>query len=144
MNAQTRGVALICSASLAGWLLLAFAFMPRLQLAATTKLAAGVILAVQAGSLLYALRLAQRNHARGLAHLAWLASLCQILGLVGTVAGFLIVLTGGFAHLQASDPASVQHLLSRVAEGSATALVATLTGVVASVAISLAHHILSD
>ena len=42
-----------------------------------------------------------------------------------------------------ADQSSIQHLLSRVAEGSATALVSTFTGVVASVLISLVAHMLA-
>ena len=108
---------------------------------------------VLAGTLLYAARLAAhadrygaaatQEVRRGLEHLYFTSALCQLLGLIGTVAGFLLVLTGGFATVDAADQASLQHLLSRVAEGSATALVSTFTGVVASVLISLAAHLLA-
>jgi hypothetical protein len=151
-----RRVALVLGAAVAGWALLAFSFVGRLNLAPVTLAAAAGILALLVGTLLYAVRLGARadlgvavipgvraDIRRGLEHLHFVAALCQLLGLIGTVAGFLIVLTGGFANVNTADQASVQHLLSRVAEGSATALVSTFTGVVASVLISLAAHMLA-
>ena len=53
------------------------------------------------------------------------------------------MLTGGFATVDPSNQASVQGLLTRVSHGSATALVSTFTGVVASVLISLVAHMLA-
>jgi MotA/TolQ/ExbB proton channel family len=151
-----RRVSLVLGGAIAGWGLLALAFVGRLNLAPTTIAAAAFILALLAGTLVYAIRLGARadfalatagsgraTMRRGLDHLHFVAALCQLLGLIGTVAGFLIVLTGGFANVNTADQASVQHLLSRVAEGSATALVSTFTGVVASVLISLVAHMLA-
>src|SRR3954471_535234 len=151
-----RRVSLVLGGAVGGWALLMLAFVTRLNLAPVTLAAAGAILALLVATLLYAVRLGARaDHGvgivpggraairRGLDHLHFVAGLCQLLGLIGTVAGFLIVLTGGFANVDTDDQASVQHLLSRVAEGSATALVSTFTGVVASVLISLVAHMLA-
>jgi hypothetical protein len=151
-----RRVTLVLGGAIAGWLLLAITFVDRLNLAPVTIGAASAILVLLGGTLLYAVRLgalADRGEQgrpsdtqelrRGIEHLQFVASLCQLLGLIGTVAGFLLVLTGGFATLDASNQSAVQHLLSRVSEGSATALVSTFTGVVASVLISLVAHMLA-
>lgn len=150
-----RRVALVLGGAVAGWALLALSFVGRLHLAPVTLAAASAILALLVGTLMYGVRLGARaDHGvivtarggemrRGLDHLHFIAALCQLLGLIGTVAGFLIVLTGGFSNVNTANQASVQHLLSRVAEGSATALVSTFTGVVASVLISLVAHMLA-
>jgi hypothetical protein len=151
-----RRVALVLGGAVAGWSLLAVSFVGRLHLAPVTLGAAGTILTLLAATLVYAMRLGARADRvsrvpdegnpevrRGLEHLHFVSGLCQLLGLIGTVGGFLLVLTGGFGTVDAADQASVQHLLSRVAEGSATALVSTFTGVVASVLISLVAHVLA-
>ena len=152
-----RRICLVLGGAIAGWTLLAFSFVGRLHLAAATVGAASAILVLLAGTLLYGMRLgavadraavdhdAEAKHRlrRGLDHLHFTAALCQLLGLIGTVAGFLIVLTGGFETVDPSNQASVQGLLTRVSHGSATALVSTFTGVVASVLISLVAHVLA-
>lgn len=75
-------------------------------------------------------------------HVWFSVSLCQILGLLGTVAGFLIAMVGGFRNLESSDPQAVRSLLQHIADGSSTALLATLVGISASVVLALQHHLL--
>jgi hypothetical protein len=77
-------------------------------------------------------------------HVWFAVSLCQILGLLGTVAGFLIAMIGGFRNLEASDPEAVRSLLQHIADGSSTALLATLVGISASVVLALQHHLLTN
>lgn len=153
---KTRAVALIFSASSAVWIVLGVFAVPRLHLASITLAAASVIVAVQAASLLYALRISLRAHLRGFAgailerdavereldHLGWLAQFCQILGLLGTVAGFMLELrTLGSVH-GAIDPGTAVSLVGQMARGFGTALTSTFAGILASVVISLAQHVL--
>ena len=77
-------------------------------------------------------------------HVWFAVSLCQILGLLGTVAGFLIAMIGGFRNLDASDPEAIRSLLQHIADGSSTALLATLLGISASVVLALQHHLLTN
>lgn len=77
-------------------------------------------------------------------HVYFSVSLLQILGLLGTVTGFLVVMLGGFSNLQNNDPASIRTLLQHVASGSATALLATFVGILTSVVLGLQHHLLMD
>lgn len=169
MTARVRGVALILSGSVGVWLLLALTVLPSLHLARVTLGAAGAIIAVQAGALLYALQVAAHarprtmahvtytsgvqppvsatptivfdhgSHRRGLDHLGWLAQLCQILGLLGTVAGFILEMR---ALAGVTGSASMTPLIGQMSRGLATAMVATFCGVLASVSISLAQHTL--
>lgn len=77
-------------------------------------------------------------------HVYFTVSLLQILGLLGTVMGFLMVMVGGFSHLSSSDPTAIRALLQHVATGSATALLCTLVGILTSVILGLQHHLLLD
>ena len=140
---RPRTVALIGSASAGVWLLLALTVVPRLHLETVTLAAAAAIITVQAGTLAYALVLARAPHKRGRDHLHWLAQLAQILGLLGTVAGFMLEMRA-LGGLTTTDPAQVLVLIAQLAKGLSTAMVSTFCGVLASVAISLALHVLED
>lgn len=59
------------------------------------------------------------------------------LGMIGTVAGFLIMLGDDFNKLNAADTASVQRMIQTVGSGMGTILVTTLMGLVASLWLKL-------
>lgn len=59
------------------------------------------------------------------------------LGMIGTVAGFLIMMGDGFNGLDARDPAAIQKTIQTVGSGMGTILVTTLMGLVSSVIIKL-------
>jgi len=59
------------------------------------------------------------------------------LGMIGTVAGFLIMMGDGFATLDAKDPTSMQNTIHTVAMGMGTILVTTLMGLVSSLVLKL-------
>jgi hypothetical protein len=103
-----------------------------------------LILAVLAGTSGYAGLLAWRyDEGRspdgGLRHLWFAAGVCQLLGLLGTVAGFYAMFNdgGGSASATASSD-----LAARVTHGASVALSATFVGILSSIVILLEHHVL--
>jgi hypothetical protein len=62
----------------------------------------------------------------------FLAEACLALGMIGTVAGFLIMLVSAFADINIGDTESMQTVLTSMALGMGTALYTTLVGLVSS------------
>ena len=103
-----------------------------------------VILAVLVGASGYAGLLAWRvdegaSVRDGIRHLWFAAGTCQLLGLLGTVAGFYVMFDdeGGTATAAAGN-----ELATRVTHGAGVALAATFVGILASLVILLEHHVL--
>jgi hypothetical protein len=62
----------------------------------------------------------------------WFASdLCLTIGMIGTVIGFIMMLTG-FGAVDANDASSIQNLMTSMSSGMATALYTTLAGLICS------------
>lgn len=62
----------------------------------------------------------------------FLAETCLALGMIGTVAGFLIMMISAFTDINIGDTASMQTALASMALGMGTALYTTLVGLVSS------------
>ena len=77
----------------------------------------------------------------GLRHLWFAAGVCQLLGLLGTVAGFYAMFNEGGA---TTAGGASQALADRVTHGAGVALSATFVGILASIVILLEHHVLDD
>ena len=77
-------------------------------------------------------------------HVFFTVSLLQILGLLGTVIGFLTIMVGGFNNLTGTSQGQIQTLLSHVASGSATAMLCTIVGILTSIVLGIQHHLLMD
>lgn len=76
-------------------------------------------------------------------HVWFGVGLLPMLGMVGTVTGFLIVMISGFGHLHGSiTPADVSALVQSVGNGSGTALTSTLAGILGSLLLAVQHHFL--
>ncbi len=74
----------------------------------------------------------------------WFASdQCLTLGMIGTVIGFIMVLSNSFANIDAADPASLQRALDQISMGVGTALWTTLVGLISSMLIKLQYFNLS-
>jgi hypothetical protein len=102
-----------------------------------------LILAVLAATSAYAGLLAWRSDdgARveaGVRHLWFSAGACQLLGLLGTVAGFYAMFENGGG---AAAPGSTD-LATRVTHGAGIALSATFVGILSSLVILVEHHVL--
>ena len=68
----------------------------------------------------------------------WFASEAMItIGMIGTVAGFLIMLNTAFSGLDVNDIRNVQEAISDMAIGMSTALVTTLVGLICSTLIKV-------
>ena len=74
------------------------------------------------------------NNYKTLSNYIWFASETMVtLGLIGTVAGFLLMLSSAFDNLDVSNVENVQKVISNMALGMSTALCTTLAGLVGSV-----------
>lgn len=62
----------------------------------------------------------------------FLSESCLALGMIGTVAGFLIMLNTSFEAIDVSNTASLQQALAHMAQGMGTALYTTLVGLICS------------
>ena len=72
--------------------------------------------------------------ARHLGNYVWFGSEAMItLGMIGTVAGFLLMLGSAFADLDVKDISNVQSAIADMAVGMSTALSTTLMGLICSV-----------
>ena len=82
-------------------------------------------------------------YARALNH-GWLAAdLALKLGLMGTIIGFIFMLTP-LSDLAGLDAASLQSLLAAMGDGMAIALYTTLTGLVVNVLLRLQYQLVAD
>jgi hypothetical protein len=71
---------------------------------------------------------------RNQAKIGWyLAETCLAVGMVGTVAGFLMMLGTAFSNIDVSNVSSLQQALAGMAVGMSTALYTTLVGLIASI-----------
>lgn len=76
-------------------------------------------------------------------HVWFGVGLLPMLGMVGTVTGFLIVMISGFGHLHGQiTPQDVSALVQSVGNGSGTALTSTLAGILGSLLLAVQHHFL--
>ena len=68
------------------------------------------------------------------AELGWFTSdFCLTLGMIGTVAGFLLMLNSAFADLNVRDVQNMQSAIADMAVGMSTALSTTLIGLICSI-----------
>ena len=65
------------------------------------------------------------------------AEACLALGMIGTVTGFLLMLSGAFADIDLSNTSTKQSSLTKMALGMSTALYTTLTGLICSLALKI-------
>lgn len=76
----------------------------------------------------------------GLRHLWFAAGICQLLGLLGTVAGFYAMFNDSGSGASGVPPGG--DLAARVTHGASVALSATFVGIFSSIVILLEHHVL--
>ena len=65
------------------------------------------------------------------------ADSCMTIGMVGTVVGFIFMLSGTLGDIDPGDIAQTKQVISRMAMGMSTALLTTLTGLIASLYIKI-------
>ena len=62
---------------------------------------------------------------------------CLALGMIGTVTGFLLMLSGAFAEIDLANTSTIQNSLTKMALGMSTALYTTLIGLICSLALKI-------
>jgi len=67
----------------------------------------------------------------------FVAETCLALGMIGTVTGFLLMLSGAFADIDLANTATIQTALSKMALGMSTALYTTLVGLICSLTLKV-------
>ena len=73
------------------------------------------------------------NEAYAKADTGWFVSdICLTLGMIGTVAGFIYMLSSSFANIDVSNVSSLQNVLAHMSAGMATALYTTAAGLISS------------
>lgn len=72
---------------------------------------------------------------------AWVAKRLPVVGMIGTVIGFIIMLQGAFVTLDVGNPESMQAALVVMATGMGCALYTTLAGLVCGLLLNLTLRI---
>ena len=75
-------------------------------------------------------------------HIRYIANSLVVLGLIGTVFGFIIALSGVDPDV-ASNPSAISPMVATLIEGMSVALYTTLVGSILSVWLGLSYQILS-
>lgn len=92
------------------------------------------------GKKIYSLKkrkLSKEQSIESFAPVWFVAEACLVLGLIGTVTGFILMLSTAFIGLDVANVKSVQDALIRMSLGMSTALYTTLIGLVSSLAIKI-------
>lgn len=142
MQAKLKWWTVFCSCVLLLFLCWEFGFLHSLYASDITRLS-WVILGL---FFLFSLRIGYRLHTfvrerdrySFSTNPEWFAGETMLsLGMVGTVVGFIYMLTTVFTDLDVADTASVQQALAMMATGMGTALWTTLVGLVCSILLKL-------
>ena len=62
---------------------------------------------------------------------------CMTLGMVGTVIGFMYMLTGNFAEIDPTNVDVMKRTIGDMAQGMGTALLTTLSGLITSLSLKI-------
>lgn len=101
-----------------------------------TKISFGILVAfvISTGITGYISKINTQAVLRKYENYVWFASESMItLGMIGTVAGFLMMLGSAFANIDIADTQALQNVITQMAVGMSTALSTTLVGLVCSV-----------
>ena len=71
----------------------------------------------------------------------FISEMCLNLGMLGTIIGFVMMLSG-FESLDISNPSTISTLLSNLGKSMATALYTTLVGIVCGCLLKIQYYIL--
>jgi len=79
-----------------------------------------------------------------LTEVGWFVSdLCLTIGMIGTVIGFIMMLSGFFT-VDFSEPATIQGLIKQLGSGMSTSLYTTLTGLICSALLKIQYFNLNQ
>jgi hypothetical protein len=136
----------VVTVSFAAILIFTYGWFNKLYEADQTKISFIIIIIFIAASIAAGfLSFKSVNNYKTLSNYIWFASETMVtLGLIGTVAGFLLMLSSAFDNLDVSNVENVQKVISNMALGMSTALCTTLAGLVGSVLTKIQMVILEN
>jgi len=136
----------VVTVSFAAILIFTYGWFEKLYDADQTKISFIIIVIFTAASIATGfLSFKSDKKHRTLSNYIWFASETMVtLGLIGTVAGFLLMLSSAFDNLDVSNVENVQKVISNMALGMSTALCTTLSGLVGSVLTKIQMVILEN
>ena len=136
----------IVTVSFAAILILTYGWFEKLYDSDQTKISFIIITIFIAASIATGfLSFRSENVYKKISNYIWFASETMVtLGLIGTVAGFLLMLSSAFDNLDVSNIENVQKVISNMALGMSTALCTTLSGLIGSVLTKIQMVILEN
>lgn len=140
MRAFKRWVALASMQVIALWYLYCAGILMDIITTDVSKLSVVILTLLVVGTVLmgftsYRLGLnAGKSHNRDLRlYTGWfLAEAMMVLGLAGTVVGFIVLFQGNFANVSFDDPETVKDVIVSIASGMGVALYTTIVGIFSS------------
>ena len=140
MNAFKRWAALTSLMVLASWYLYDTGILLDIVQTDISKLSVVILALLAGGTLLMGYTSYRvgvnsgRSHNRSIRlYMGWfLAEAMMVLGLAGTVVGFIVLFQGNFAGVSFDDPETVQEVIIAIASGMGVALYTTIVGIFSS------------
>lgn len=141
MSNLLRWWLMFCLSTLAGFLAYYFGWFTELYNSDVTNLSFFILVLYFIASLFVGtltVKAKRGNITTSVENVGWfLAESMLVLGMIGTVAGFIIMLGNSFAELDVSDTETVKTVLSSMALGMSTALYTTLVGLCCNLALKV-------
>ncbi len=140
MNAFKRWAALASLMLLASWYLVDTGVVEEIMCTDVSKLSVVIAALLAIGTVLmgyssYRVGVnAGQSHNRDIRlYMGWfMAEAMMVLGLAGTVVGFIVLFQGNFAGVTFDDPETVQEVIIAIASGMGVALYTTIVGIFSS------------
>ena len=138
MKALLRWWLIFCLSILAGGIAVYFDVHKNLYNADQTKLSFLILVVFILASLWTGWRTKKSEEKAQDVSIGWFISeSCLALGMIGTVTGFLLMLSGAFAEIDLANTSTIQNSLTKMALGMSTALYTTLIGLICSLALKI-------
>ena len=137
-KAVLRGWLIFCLSCIAGGVAVYFELHNNLYDADKTKLSFLILTVFTLTSLWVGWRTKKSEDKEQDVSVGWfVAESCLALGMIGTVTGFLLMLSGAFANIDLANTSTIQNSLTQMALGMSTALYTTLVGLVCSLTLKI-------
>jgi uncharacterized membrane protein len=125
-----------CISLVIGYLAYFFGWVDEIYSKDTTKLSFAILAIYVAASLHVGhatFKKSKKHSVRSAANVGWFLSETMLtLGMIGTVAGFILMLGSSFENIDTSNAESLKEALTAMALGMSTALYTTLVGLICS------------